>query len=79
MIKHMKPLGFSLEEMRGLLETRDGLERDDLDPPTRLHLHGQLHMYGSAAQQKYTALREQLAIAENFVQRLGQDVERHRD
>jgi MerR family transcriptional regulator, copper efflux regulator len=78
-IKYMKPLGFSLEEMRGLLEAQDELQRGDLDPETRVQLQGRLEMFAVAAREKYRLLREQVAIAESFVRRLDETVRRFRD
>lgn len=58
-IMQMKPLGFSLEEMRELLAVLDAA-----GPPERL-----AH-YREAAAQRVAALRAQLAPAEAFAQRL---------
>ncbi|MEI4270969.1 MerR family transcriptional regulator [Klenkia sp. LSe6-5] len=59
-IMQMKPLGFSLEEMRELLQTLD-----DGGPADRL-----AH-YRAAAADRVEALRAQLATAQAFADRLG--------
>ncbi len=62
-IKRMKPLGFSLEEMQELLTLLA-----DLDAATgdREHLVDRLRMFHEAATARVHALAEQLAIAEGF-------------
>ena len=61
-IKRMKPLGFSLEEMRDLLT----LLADIAERPDDAVLTDRLRMFHEAATARVTALREQLAIAEGF-------------
>ena len=61
-IKRMKPLGFSLEEMRELLALLDALAAAPADPV----LVDRLRMFHEAATARVTALREQLGIAEGF-------------
>ena len=74
-IKRMKPLSFTLEEMRDLLHILDGLttatgtERDAL--------LDRLAMFHTAAQSRVEALREQLATAEGFAQQIQQHLDRH--
>jgi MerR family transcriptional regulator, copper efflux regulator len=67
-IKRMKPLGFSLEEMQELLTLLA-----DLDAATgdREHLVDRLRMFHEAATARVTALREQLAVAEGFANTLA--------
>jgi MerR family transcriptional regulator, copper efflux regulator len=77
LIKHMKPLGFSLEEMRDLLELRDRLSRGRLDPEEAAALRGRLALYAEAARQRYVALQEQVSVAEAFVRQLDRDVRRY--
>ncbi|MQA33529.1 MerR family transcriptional regulator [Modestobacter roseus] len=62
-IKRMKPLGFSLEEMQELLTLLADLERATGD---RERLLDRLRMFHEAATARVTALREQLAVAEDF-------------
>ena len=61
-IKRMKPLGFSLEEMRELLTLLADLSAAPADPA----LTDRLRMFHEAATARVTALRDQLAIAEGF-------------
>ncbi len=61
-IKRMKPLGFSLEEMRELLTLLDELSA----APRDADLTDRLRMFHEAATARVTALRDQLAIAEGF-------------
>ncbi|MGY1856076.1 MerR family transcriptional regulator [Modestobacter sp. SYSU DS0290] len=62
-IKRMKPLGFSLEEMQELLTLLADLAAGDGD---RAVLVDRLRMFHEAATARVTALREQLAVAEGF-------------
>ena len=61
-IKRMKPLGFSLEEMRDLLT----LLADIAEHPDDAVLTDRLRMFHEAATARVVALREQLAVAEGF-------------
>ncbi|MEU2349347.1 MerR family transcriptional regulator [Modestobacter sp. NPDC049651] len=61
-IMQMKPLGFSLEEMRELLELLDA--GDDADP-------ARLTAFRAQAAERVAALRARLATAEAFAARLG--------
>jgi DNA-binding transcriptional MerR regulator len=74
LIKQMKPLGFTLEEMRLLIETRDQLADPDLDVDRRAHLREQIGLLSVAATAKVKELHEQLATAEAFAATLQQEV-----
>lgn len=67
-VKRMKPLGFSLEEMADLLGVLDQLAA----PATagKAALRDRLDMYEQAAQARCAALRDQLEAAEDFAARL---------
>jgi MerR family copper efflux transcriptional regulator len=71
LVKRMKPLDFTLEEMRDLLATVDQL--DDVSTPAeeRASLRERLVMYRELADQRVEALRTQLANAELFAQSLA--------
>ncbi len=67
-IKRMKPLGFTLEEMQELLTLLAGLDSGTGD---RAHLVDRLRMFHEAASARVTALKEQLAVAEGFAETLA--------
>jgi DNA-binding transcriptional MerR regulator len=67
-IRRMKPLDFSLEEMRDLLEITDRLGRT-AGPPTGeelAHLRRRLDAYRETADARCESLRARLAMAEDF-------------
>jgi DNA-binding transcriptional MerR regulator len=68
-IKEMKPLGFTLEEMQELLTLLA-----DRDSPTtgREQLRERLRAFHEAATTRVTALRAQLTIAEGFADTLAE-------
>jgi len=74
LIKQMKPLGFTLEEMRLLIETRHQLADPALDPDLRAHLREQVALFSLAATKKVEELREELATAEAFAATLQEEV-----
>jgi len=78
LVKDMKPLGFSLDEMRDLLGVLDTL--DDLDPSQENHeqILDRLAMYRVAADARCDALRGQLRIAESFAGTLRKRLATHR-
>lgn len=76
LIKRMKPLDFSLEEMSDLLGIMDALGETGQEagpetrPRDRARLRERLAMYEDAAQARCAALREQLETAGDFAARL---------
>lgn len=75
-IRKMKPLGFTLDEMRSLLAVRDELTDPELAPERRSELRERLRTWAALAEQKLATLREQAGVAEDFVVALHGDVER---
>ena len=66
LIMVMKPLGFSLEEMRLVFEATDALAADG--PASELAPHRErLAMFVAVAEQRCERLREQLGAAESFI------------
>lgn len=70
LIKRMKPLEFSLEEMRELLETLDRLNSAEVSPEEHKTLSEGLDDFEVAIAARCEALRKQLAMAEEFAERL---------
>jgi MerR family copper efflux transcriptional regulator len=70
-IKRMKPLGFTLEEMQELLTLLAGLSRT----PGDAALVDRLRMFHEAATARVRALREQLGVAEGFAATLAGHLE----
>lgn len=68
-IRRMKPLGFTLEEMRDLLEITDRLSSREADPGTAeesARLRERLDSYRKIADARCETLRMQLMAAEDF-------------
>ncbi len=77
-VRRMKPLGFTLEQMRDLLDATDRLERHDtLDAGEREALLERVRAYRQDAAEQVEKLRVQLARAEDFVATLGAHLERN--
>jgi DNA-binding transcriptional MerR regulator len=69
-LKRMKPLDFSLEEMRELLTILDALDGRVPSSTPRAELFDQLDTFRAAADARVEKLRERLMMAEEFAQRL---------
>jgi MerR family copper efflux transcriptional regulator len=67
-IKRMKPLGFTLEEMRELLSLLTAL---DVGGEDGAQLLDRLQMFHEAATARVTALQEQLTVAKDFANTLA--------
>ncbi|QHY94391.1 HTH-type transcriptional regulator ZntR [Streptomyces sp. S4.7] len=66
-IRRMKPLGFSLDQMRDLLEATERLDSGaDLDAAERENLLDRVRTYEQAASEQVDRLRVQLSRAEDF-------------
>jgi DNA-binding transcriptional MerR regulator len=77
-IKQMKPLGFSLQEMRELLDARDVLDRGKAGEPGFEQALERLSQFSDAARRKCIDLDDQLRTAAQFVARLRRESRRHR-
>ncbi|WP_412565992.1 MerR family transcriptional regulator [Streptomyces decoyicus] len=70
-IRRMKPLGFTLDQMRDLLDATDRLDAGtDLPAGERAALLERVRGFEDAAQQRVADLRTQLARAEEFADTL---------
>jgi DNA-binding transcriptional MerR regulator len=76
LIMQMKPLGFTLEEMRILIDVRSRLSDGSLPDDEAADLRERLAMYSVAASEKVAQLREQLEIAEGFARTLEREAAR---
>lgn len=72
LVKQMKPLDFTLEEMRDLLGTRDRLA-SAVDDDERAELVDRLAMYAAAAEARCEMLRGRLDAAEAMAATLRQE------
>lgn len=71
-IRRMKPLGFTLDQMRELLDATDRLDNEPgLDADVREVLLDRVRAYEQAATEQVDKLRIQLARAEDFAATLG--------
>lgn len=77
-IMRMKPLDFSLDEMRDLLDLLDGLESSS--PGSALHseLTERLAMYQEAVRVRVRSIQEQLDVATGFSEELSHEMAKHR-
>ncbi|GLY19352.1 MerR family transcriptional regulator [Kineosporia rhizophila] len=78
LVKDMKPLGFSLDEMRDLLGVLDKLD-DETSAEGHEQILERLAMYRVAADARCDALRGQLRIAESFAGTLRNRLTSHRE
>jgi DNA-binding transcriptional MerR regulator len=81
LVRRMKPLEFSLEEMRDLLASLDALDALDAAEETGQDRDAQLQrlaMFRVAADERCQALREQLETAEEFAASLRREIARQR-
>lgn len=69
-IRRMKPLGFTLDQMRDLLDATDRLDADDVSAGDREELLERVRGFEEVAQQRVADLRTQLARAEEFANTL---------
>nr|WP_156365701.1 MerR family transcriptional regulator [Nocardiopsis sp. NRRL B-16309] len=77
LIKRMKPLGFSLEETRELLESVDRLNSATTAEDERTALSERLDAVEADLTERCSALRRQLEMAEEFAERLRRQRAHH--
>jgi DNA-binding transcriptional MerR regulator len=78
LVKRMKPLDFSLEEMKDVLAVLDGLDTGDPLSLEHARLVERLTMYREAASARVNALKQQLDVAEGFASDLRLEINRQR-
>jgi DNA-binding transcriptional MerR regulator len=74
LIKRMKPLDFSLDEMRDLIEVRERLASPRLSVRTRASLLERLATYQSLVEHKLAALRAKVDNAQAFADQLRDEL-----
>ena len=77
LVKHMKPLDFTLEELRDLLELRDRLAGGAGDRE-QAGLAERLELFAAAAERRCETLRDQLGAAEAMARTLRREARQHR-
>ncbi|MBE1535596.1 MerR family transcriptional regulator [Actinomadura algeriensis] len=77
-IKRMKPLDFTLEEMRDLLTILDELQAADTDEATRTDLAKRLAVYRTLVEERCAKIRTRLSDAEQFSAELSTELRKHR-
>ncbi|GAA2470441.1 MerR family transcriptional regulator [Terrabacter carboxydivorans] len=75
LIKRMKPLDFTLEEMRELIEVRDELAGPRVTPARRTELTERLRTYLALVESRLARLRERVESAEVFAQQLADEID----
>lgn len=78
LVRRMKPLDFTLEEVRDVLQTLDALEQPDVDRTTHDELLARLDGYRVAADERCERLRAQLDTAEEFAAGLRGEIRQQR-
>jgi MerR family copper efflux transcriptional regulator len=76
LIKQMKPLGFTLDEMRLLIEAMNVLQATDAEATVRHEMHERLEMFSALAAERCRQLAEQLDVAKAFARTLDAEVAR---
>ena len=78
LIRRMKPLEFSLEEMRHVLGVLDALDAAEPAGPEHDELVDRLEGYRQAADVRVATLHEQLEVAEGFAADLRREIGRQK-
>ncbi|MGD9736719.1 MAG: MerR family transcriptional regulator [Solirubrobacterales bacterium] len=74
LIKQMKPLGFSIDEMRALLDARKTLE-GSASTRKRTEARDRLERFAELASERCGELRKQLRSAERFAKQIRSEAE----
>jgi DNA-binding transcriptional MerR regulator len=72
LIKQMKPLGLSIDEMRAILEARDALQTSS-SPKKRAAAQAELEGFAETATERCTELKEKLRNAERFAAQIRRE------
>lgn len=75
LIKQMKPLGFSIQEMRELLDARDALREGQSSGATPAAAKAKLGEYAEAADKRLAKLRKQLRQAQGLADQLRREAQ----
>lgn len=71
LIRRMKPLGFTLEQMSAVMRDIEALREADPDPATIADAQARLNQVLTAAHERREKLERQLAMADEFIDLLG--------
>ncbi len=74
LVKQLKPLELTIEEIRDLLDARDRLASPDTPAPERRELVDRLRLFSSLAAQRAERLREHLQAAEAMQDMLQREI-----
>jgi DNA-binding transcriptional MerR regulator len=75
LVKHMKPLDLTIEEMRDLLATRDRLADPATSKADRAELLDRLSMFAELAEERCQRLRDQIEAGETISRTLRAEVD----
>lgn len=75
LVKHMKPLDLTIEEMRDLLTTRDRLADPTTTQNERSALLDRLSMFAALAEERCQRLRDHLEAAETIARTLRTELD----
>ena len=70
LVARMKPLGFSLDQMRELLDALDAISRTDLPPTERADAQARVSVFQTDVEERVGSLRHQLDAAETLARSL---------
>jgi DNA-binding transcriptional MerR regulator len=76
LIKQMKPLGFTVQEIRALLDAHDVLSDPEAADEARAEAAQAMSGFAAVAAERVDALREQLRRAEDFAEQLRRETRR---